>query len=215
MTRLYPIKLKDPLSGALHFLGAALSAVAAVLLISSALGDPWRIVSFSIYGATLFILYSFSTLYHWLPQEAGGKDQLFRKLDHLSIYLLIAGTYTPFCLVTIRGPWGWSLFGIIWGFAIIGMLAQSVYINVKRWITTLIYLGMGWMVLIALKPLLEALPLNGVYLLIAGGLSYSIGGIVYVAKRPNFSKHFGFHELWHLFVLAGSFFHFLCVLIFV
>jgi len=215
LTRLYPIKLKDPLSGALHFLGAALSAVAAVLLISSALGDPWRIVSFSIYGATLFILYSFSTLYHWLPQEAGGKDQLFRKLDHLSIYLLIAGTYTPFCLVTIRGPWGWSLFGIIWGFAIIGMLAQSVYINVKRWITTLIYLGMGWMVLIALKPLLEALPLNGVYLLIAGGLSYSIGGIVYVAKRPNFSKHFGFHELWHLFVLAGSFFHFLCVLIFV
>lgn len=215
MTRLSTIKLKDPLSGALHFLGAVLSVIAAILLLFSALGDPWKIVSFSIYGATLFILYSFSTLYHWLPQEAGGKNQLFRKFDHLSIYLLIAGTYTPFCLVTMRGPWGWSLFGIIWGLAISGMLVQSVYINVKRWITTLIYVGMGWMVLIALKPLLEALPLNGVYLLIAGGLSYSVGGIVYAIKKPNLSKHFGFHELWHIFVLAGSFFHFLCVLIFV
>ncbi len=215
MTRFSPIKLKDPLSGALHFLGAALSVAALVLLILAGYGDPWRTVSFSIYGATLIILYSFSTLYHWLPQEAGGKDQLFRKLDHLSIYLLIAGTYTPFCLVTMRGPWGWSLFGIIWGLAITGILVQSVYINVKRWITTLIYVGMGWMVLIALNPLLEALPLNGVYLLIAGGLSYSIGGIVYAVKRPNFSKHFGFHELWHIFVLAGSLFHFLCVLIFV
>ena len=215
MTRFSPIKLKDPLSGALHFLGAALSVAALVLLILAGYGDPWKTVSFSIYGATLIILYSFSTLYHWLPQEAGGKDQLFRKLDHLSIYLLIAGTYTPFCLVTMRGPWGWSLFGIIWGLAITGILVQSVYINVKRWITTLIYVGMGWMVLIALNPLLEALPLNGVYLLIAGGLSYSIGGIVYAVKRPNFSKHFGFHELWHIFVLAGSLFHFLCVLIFV
>jgi len=215
LTRFSPIKLKDPLSGALHFLGAALSVAALVLLILAGYGDPWRTVSFSIYGATLIILYSFSTLYHWLPQEAGGKDQLFRKLDHLSIYLLIAGTYTPFCLVTMRGPWGWSLFGIIWGLAITGILVQSVYINVKRWITTLIYVGMGWMVLIALNPLLEALPLNGVYLLIAGGLSYSIGGIVYAVKRPNFSKHFGFHELWHIFVLAGSLFHFLCVLIFV
>jgi len=215
LTRFSPIKLKDPLSGALHFLGAALSVAALVLLILAGYGDPWKTVSFSIYGATLIILYSFSTLYHWLPQEAGGKDQLFRKLDHLSIYLLIAGTYTPFCLVTMRGPWGWSLFGIIWGLAITGILVQSVYINVKRWITTLIYVGMGWMVLIALNPLLEALPLNGVYLLIAGGLSYSIGGIVYAVKRPNFSKHFGFHELWHIFVLAGSLFHFLCVLIFV
>ena len=215
MTRFSPIKLKDPLSGALHFLGAALSVAALVLLILAGYGDPWRTVSFSIYGATLIILYSFSTLYHWLPQEAGGKDQLFRKLDHLSIYLLIAGTYTPFCLVTMRGPWGWSLFGIIWGLAITGILVQSVYINVKRWITTLIYVGMGWMVLIALNPLLEALPLNGIYLLLAGGLAYSIGGIVYAVKRPNFSKHFGFHELWHIFVLAGSFFHFLCVLIFV
>lgn len=209
------MKLKDPISGALHFTGALLSVAAAMLLLLSALGDPWKLVSFSVYGMTLFTLYSFSTLYHWLPQEAGGKDQLFRKLDHLSIYLLIAGTYTPFCLVTIRGPWGWSLFGVIWGLAIIGMLVQSVYINVKRWLTTLIYIGMGWMAIIAIKPITENLPLNGIYLLVAGGLAYSIGGIVYATKKPNLSKHFGFHELWHVFVLTGSFLHFLCVLLFV
>ncbi|MFA5103733.1 MAG: hemolysin III family protein [Candidatus Margulisiibacteriota bacterium] len=209
------MKLKDPLSGALHFAGALLSIAVMVVLILSGQGDPWKLVSFTIYGATLFILYSFSTLYHSLPQEAGGKDQLFRKLDHLSIYLLIAGTYTPFCLVTIRGPWGWSLFGVIWGLAVIGILVQSVYINVKRWITTLVYIGMGWMVVFALKPLFENLPINGIYLLIAGGLAYSVGGVIYATKKPSFSKYFGFHELWHIFVLVGSFLHFLCILMFV
>lgn len=212
----YPfIKLKEPLSGALHFSGAVLSAAAIVVLILSGIGDPWKIVSFSIYGTTLLVLYSFSTLYHWLPQEAGGKNQLFRKLDHLSIYLLIAGSYTPFCLVTIRGPWGWSLFGVVWGLAISGMLVQSVYINVKRWLTTSIYIGMGWMAVFAIKPILENLPTNGIYLLVAGGIAYSIGGVVYATKKPNLSKYFGFHELWHVFVLAGSFLHFLCILMFV
>ncbi len=209
------MKLKNPLSGSLHFIGALLSIAAIVLLILSGLGDPWKIISFSIYGSTLLILYSCSTLYHWLPQEAGGKNQIFRKLDHLSIYLLIAGTYTPFCLVTLRGPWGWSLFGVIWGLAIMGILIQAVYINVKRWITTSIYIGMGWMVVIALKPIYESLQLNGIYLLVAGGLAYSIGGVVYTLKKPNISKYFGYHELWHIFVLLGSFLHFLCVLIFV
>ncbi len=209
------MKLKEPLSGVLHLSGALLSVAAAVLLILSGLGDPWKIVSFSVYCSSLLILYSFSTLYHWLPQAAGGKGQLFRKLDHLSIYLLIAGTYTPFCLVTLRGPWGWSVFGVIWGFAFIGMLVQSVYINVNRRLTTLIYIGMGWMVVIAVKPLFEALPLNAILLLIGGGLAYSLGGVVYAYKRPNFAKYFGFHELWHVMVLAGSFLHFVCVFMYV
>lgn len=185
------------------------------MLLLSALGDPWKIVSFSIFGATLFILYSFSTLYHWLPKEAGGRYQLFRKLDHSSIYLLIAGSYTPFCLVTIRGPWGWSLFGIVWGLAVTGILIKYLNINTGRWIRTLLYVGMGWIAVIAIRPILENLSLNGLYLLVAGGLAYSIGGIFYTTKKPNFSKHFGFHELWHIFVLVGSFLHFLCVLIFV
>jgi hemolysin III len=205
------MKLKDPLSGALHFLGVLLSIIALIILILNGLDSVWKLVSFSIYGATLILLYNFSTLYHWVPQELGGKQQLFRKLDHLSIYLLIAGTYTPFCLVTMRGPWGWSLLGVVWGLALIGILIQSVYINVDRSFTTLVYIGMGWMVLIAFKPLLATLNLNGIWLLLLGGVSYSVGGVVYARKKPNLFKYFGFHELWHVFVLLGSFCHFLAI----
>ncbi len=207
--------LKDPVSGALHFAGAIFAAIAIVLLVRAGWGDAWKIVSFSIYGASMLILFNFSTLYHWLPKEAGGPHQIFRKLDHLSIYLLIAGTYTPFCLVTLRGPWGWTIFGIIWGLAIAGILMQSVYINVARWLTTLVYLGMGWMIVVAIQPLMNNLEVNGLYLLLAGGLSYSVGGIIYGLKKPNIFKHFGFHELWHVFVLLGAFFHFMAVLLYV
>ena len=205
------MKLKEPLSGTLHLLGLLLSVLALVSLLIAGLGSVWKIVSFSIYGATLILLYNFSTIYHWAPQEAGGEQQIFRKLDHLSIYLLIAGTYTPFCLVTMRGPWGWSLFGVIWGLALLGILIQAIYINVDRRFTTLIYIAMGWMVLIAFKPLLETLNINGIWLLVLGGVVYSVGGIVYAFKKPNLFKYFGFHELWHVFVLLGSFFHFLAV----
>ena len=163
----------------------------------------------------MLMLFIFSTLYLWMQKEAGGPHQIFRKLDHLSIYLLIAGTYTPFCLVTLRGPWGWTIFGIIWGLAIAGILMQSVYINVARWLTTLVYLGMGWMIVVAIQPLMNNLEVNGLYLLLAGGLSYSVGGIIYGLKKPNIFKHFGFHELWHVFVLLGAFFHFMAVLLYV
>ncbi len=209
------MKMKEPISSILHLLGAILSVAALVVLVLSGLDSVWKVVSFSIYGATLILLYSFSAVYHWVPQAWGGKNQLFRKLDHLSIYLLIAGTYTPFCLVTMRGPWGWSLFGVVWGLAIIGVLIQSVYINVDRRFTTLVYIGMGWMVVIAFKPLLDALSLNGIYLMVLGGVTYSVGGLVYAFKKPNLSKYFGFHELWHTFVLLGSFFHFLAIYYFI
>jgi len=209
------IKLKEPTNGFLHFIGMLLSIAALVILILNGLDSPWKIVSFSIYGATLILLYNFSTLYHWLPKEYGGKNQLLRKLDHLSIYLLIAGSYTPFCLVTMNGPWGWSIFGVIWGLAILGVIVQSIYINVNRKITTALYIGMGWMIVIAIKPLMDNLPLNGLYLLVVGGILYSVGGIVYALKKPNLFKYYGFHELWHTFVLLGSFFHFLAILLYV
>ncbi len=209
------MKLKEPLNGALHFIGLCLSIAGLVVLLIIGRDSPAKIISFSIYGAALILLYFFSTLYHWLPQKAGGKDQILRKFDHLSIYLLIAGTYTPFCLVTLSGAWGWSLFGVIWGLAAAGILVQSIYINVNRWITTMIYIGMGWLVIIAIKPLIEALPFNGVLLLILGGVLYSIGGAVYAAKKPNFFKYFGFHEIWHVFVLLGSILHFIVILLFV
>jgi len=209
------MKLKDPVSGALHLTGLVLSIAGLVLLVIIGRDSVWKIVSGAIYGGTLVLLYNFSTLYHWLPASAGGKSQLFRKLDHLSIYLLIAGTYTPFCLVTLRGPWGWSLFSVIWGFALLGIAIQSFHIDLDRRLTTLIYVGMGWLVVFALQPLAAAIPWNGIILLVAGGVFYSIGGVIYALKRPNLFKFYGFHELWHTFVLLGSFCHFLAVFFYV
>lgn len=209
------MKLKEPLSGLLHLIGAVLAIPALIVLIVTGHNSVWKIVSFSIYGASMFLLYLFSTLYHWLPKEAGGKNQVFRKLDHLAIYLLIAGTYTPFCLNTLRGPWGWSIFGVVWGLAIIGMAIQGVFINVWRWLTTTVYVVMGWVIVLALKPLLANLSWNGFLLLLGGGIIYSIGGVIYTIKKPNIFKKFGYHELWHIFVLGGSICHFLALLFYV
>jgi hemolysin III len=209
------MKLKEPLSGFLHLIGAFLAIPALIVLIVTGQESVWKIVSFSIYGASMFLLYLFSTLYHWLPKEAGGKNQVFRKLDHLAIYLLIAGTYTPFCLNTLRGPWGWSIFGVVWGLAVVGMAIQGVFINVWRWLTTTVYVVMGWVIVIALKPLLANLSWNGFLLLLGGGVIYSIGGVIYTIKKPNLFKNFGYHELWHIFVLGGSICHFLALLFYV
>ncbi len=209
----YIMLLKDPLSGLLHLIGAVLAIPATVLLILFGIDSVWKIVSFSIYGLCLFLLFFFSTLYHWLPQRAGGKYQIFRKFDHLAIYALIAGTYTPFCLVTLRGPWGWTIFGVTWGLAILGITIQSIFINAPRWLTTSIYVLMGWIIVIPIKPITLLLPISGIYLLLAGGLTYSIGGIIYTIKKPNLHKHFNYHDLWHIFVLLGAFFHFLALLL--
>lgn len=205
--------LKDPISGFLHLIGAVLAIPATVILIILGSDSAWKIVSFSVYGACLFLLFTFSTIYHFLPARFGGKYQIFRKLDHLAIYALIAGTYTPFCLVSLRGPWGWTLFGITWGLAITGMSIQAFYINAPRWLTTSIYVLMGWMIVIAIKPITVSLPSLGINLLLAGGITYSLGGVIYTIKKPNFHKYFNFHDFWHIFVLFGAFFHFLALLL--
>lgn len=209
------IKLKEPLSGLLHLFGMFFGIAALVLLLVFGHDSPWKVVSFSIYGASVILLYLFSTLYHWLPKEAGGKYQVFRKLDHCSIYALIAGTYTPFCLITLNGAWGWTLFGLIWGLAITAITIQAIYINVWRWLTTTAYVVMGWLIVIALKPLIENLPAAGFYWLFAGGVIYSLGGIIYTIKKPNLFKKFGYHELWHVLVLLGSICHFVTLFFYV
>ncbi|MDF9617112.1 hemolysin III family protein [Pseudomonas entomophila] len=193
-----------------HLVGAVLACIGAVWLIVVAglQGDPWKIVSFSIYGFTLLLLYSISTLYH---STRGRAKQVMRKLDHLSIYLLIAGSYTPFCLVSLRGPWGWSLFGVVWGLAVIGMLQEIKPRSEARILSIVIYAVMGWIVLVAVKPLLSSLGAAGFAWLAAGGVFYTVG-IVFFAFDSRF-RHW--HGIWHLFVIAGSLMHFVAVYLYV
>lgn len=198
-------------NGYSHLAGAVLAvAGTSVLVVLAALrGDPWRIVSFSIYGATLCLLYLSSTLYHSLR---GRAKAVFRKLDHCAIYLIIAGTYTPFALVTLKGAWGWSIFGAIWGLAAAGIV-QELTLRAKgtRLISLAIYLAMGWLALIALVPLTRALSWSGMAWLAAGGIAYT-GGIVFYVYDERF-RHW--HGLWHLCVLAGSAAHYVAILRFV
>ncbi len=185
-----------------HLGGAVLALAGAVLLVVFAAlqGDAWKIVSVSIYGFTLVSLYSLSTLYHSLR---GRAKFVLQKLDHQSIYLLIAGSYTPFCLVTLRGAWGWSLFGVVWGLAVLGCV-QEFWSNKARILSVVIYVVMGWVVVVALVPLYRALGSVGFTWLVAGGLSYTLGIVFYaIDARVPWA-----HGVWHLFVLAGGAAHF-------
>ncbi len=190
-----------------HLLGVGLSVTGLVLLLNAAnaQGDIWKLISFSVYGSMLILLYLASTLYH----SVRGQAKLWlQKLDHAAIYLLIAGTYTPFTLVTLHGPWGWWIFGINWGLAVLGIVQEFVLGKRTRALSMFIYLAMGWMVLVAIKPLLAVLPLAGFWWLGAGGLFYTVGIIFYVLdERMRHS-----HGIWHLFVLAGSACQYWCVL---
>ncbi|MEO7009946.1 MAG: hemolysin III family protein [Caldimonas sp.] len=190
-----------------HLVAAALVLPGAiVLVVLSALGgDPWKVVSVSVYGAALVLLFTFSTLYHSLR---GRAKNVLRKLDHQSIYLLIAGSYTPFCLVTLRGPWGWSLFGVVWGLAALGSLQELRTRSEARILSLVIYVVMGWLALIALLPLLHALGSAGFAWVAAGGAFYTVG-IVFYALDTRLTHA---HGVWHLFVVAGSGAHYVAIL---
>ncbi len=190
-----------------HLVGAVLALAGAIVLVVLAAvgGDPWKVVSVAIYGVTLVVLYSFSVLYHSLR---GRAKNVLRELDHQSIYLLIAGSYTPFCLVTLRGPWGWSLLGIVWGLAVLGGLLELWSSREPRILPVVIYLLMGWVVLAALIPLLKALGPAGFAWVAAGGLFYTLG-IVFYALDTRLTHA---HGVWHLFVMAGSATHYVAIL---
>lgn len=193
-----------------HLIGALLAATGALVLIfiAARLGDPWKIVSFSIYGAMLLALYVASTLYH---STRGPAKDVLRKLDHCAIYLLIAGSYTPFTLVTLRGPWGWSLFGAVWGLALIGVIQEIWLARGARVLSLVIYVLQGWLALIAVVPLISALTWGGFAWLAAGGLLYTVGIIFYATDEKL--RHG--HGVWHLFVLGGSAAHYFTVLLYV
>ncbi len=209
--------IKDPFSALSHLAGALLSALGLALLVSLAAtrASAWHVASFAVYGTSMVLLYASSGLYHWLRLSERGTRAL-RRLDHIMIYLLIAGTYTPLCLVPLRGAWGWSLFGVVWGLALAGVALTLFWLQAPRWLTTAIYLGMGWASLAAISPLMEGLPAGGLAWLGLGGLFYSGGALIYALKRPDpWPGRFGFHEIWHLCVLAGSFCHFWLMLAYV
>lgn len=193
-----------------HGVGSLLAIAGLVLLIvfSSIYGNPWYVVSFTIYGSSLVILYTMSTIYHSLPR--GTAKNVFEILDHSSIYLLIVGTYTPFELVTLRGPVGWTLFGITWGMTVVGILFKVFFVKKFVVLSTLIYIIMGWMIVFAIKPLLERLPIDGIIFLVLGGILYTIGTIFYIRRKMKYH-----HAIWHLFVLGGSVMHFFAILFYV
>jgi hemolysin III len=193
-----------------HGIGALLSIAGLAVLVSFAAlyGDAWHVVSTSIFGATLVLLYAASTVYHsvWHHQT----KLLLQRLDHCAIFLLIAGTYTPFALVNMRGPWGWTLFGVVWSLALLGIALQLFPRRRNERLSLILYLGMGWMAVAAIKPFLAGVETGGLILLLIGGLFYSLGVIFYVWRQLSYH-----HAIWHGFVLAGSSFHFFAVLFYV
>ena len=193
-----------------HGVGALLSIVALVLMLVFAVryGNVWHIVSVSIYGGTLILLYTASTFYHGV--RAHGLKHLLQRIDHASIFLLIAGTYTPFTLVSLRGHWGWALFALVWGIALLGIMLELGTTRGRQKLSLALYLGMGWIVLIAIKPMLDQVEPGGLLLLLLGGLSYTLGVFFYV--RHTMAYH---HAIWHLFVMLGSLLHFFSIFFYV
>lgn len=207
-THTYP-RREEVANAITHGIGAALSVVALVLLIvfSSIKGTAWHVVSFTIYGVSMLLLYSCSTLVHSFKE--GKVKDIFEFLDHSSIYIYIAGTYTPFVLLAVRGNLGWTLFGIVWGIALLGVLFKVFFVKKFLFLSTIFYIVMGWLIVIAWGPLTAAIPSTGITLLVTGGVLYTLGTVFYVWRA--FPYH---HAIWHLFVLGGSVTHFFAILLY-
>ncbi|GAA5132794.1 PAQR family membrane homeostasis protein TrhA [Alloalcanivorax gelatiniphagus] len=198
--------VEELLNSLTHGIGLVLSIVGTIVLVVSAsrLGDPWKIVSFSVFGATLALLYGASMLYH--ASRAPRSRAIYKMLDHCAIFALIAGTYTPFLLVNMRGPVGWTLFGVIWGLAATGIVLKLVFGNRYKLARVGIYLAMGWLVLFASGELVDSIDAQGFWLIVAGGVTYTAGVVFYLADRLPYN-----HAIWHLFVVGGSACHFAAV----
>lgn len=210
--------LREPINALTHGLGALLGSVGLIVLLVRADGEPARVASALVYGVSLVLLFVASTLLHAIR---AGADRLrvFRVLDHAAIFVLIAGTYTPITLIPLREAnpaVGWTLFGLVWTLAFLGVLFKLFWIGAPRWVSTGLYLLLGWLAVVAIRPLISALPPAALAWLVAGGLAYSIGAVIYAVKRPDpFPRVFGYHEIWHLFVLAGAAAHFVLIAQFV
>lgn len=208
-------QLREPFCGLSHLVGAGLSVVGLVALLWVTRGRPWHITAVSIYGASLIILYLASTLYHSLPVDPKRVERL-RAVDQAAIYGLIAGTYTPVCLLALRGAWGWSLLSVVWAIGLSGAALRLGWRKFPEWLCFSLYLLMGWLVVVALVPLFQAVSAVGMGWLFVGGAFYTVGSAVLVLDRPRlWPGRFGSHDLWHLFVLGGSACHFVLIRCFV
>jgi hemolysin III len=206
--------LREPVNGLTHLVAGVLALVGLVVLLVAATraGRVDQVVAFAVFGSSLVALYAASSLYHLLPLSPAGTARL-RRLDHVCIFLLIAGTYTPFCLLALDGAWRAGLLGAVWALALGGVLLKLVWMESPRWLSVSLYLGLGWLAVVAAPVLVQKVPPGGIAWVVAGGLVYSVGALIYAFRRPNLVPGvFGFHELWHLFVMAGSACHFWSVL---
>lgn len=210
-----PNQLREPVNGLMHLGAAIAAAVGAAIMVFVGREDVSKLISLSVYGSSLVLMFSASAAYH-LVNAKTQVQKFLRKLDHSSIYLLIAGTYTPLCLHFFDGFWRWGLLAIIWGMALVGIGVKLFVINAPRGITAGIYLLMGWLALSAINEMLTAMPLPVLVLMLVGGIWFTVGALVYIIKRPNFFPGvFGFHELWHVFVILGCLSHFIAIAAFV
>ncbi len=203
--------LREPVSGLMHLGGAAAAAVGLIVLLVLGRDNPWKELALAVYGASLVLMFAASAAYH-LIQAKPQIGRFLRTLDHSAIYLLIAGTYTPLCLHFFSGLWRWGLLGTVWSMALIGIAVKLFILNAPRWITAGIYLLMGWMSVLAVKPMFQAMPAAALVWLLLGGLFFTVGAVIYMTKRPDFFPGvFGFHEVWHIFVILGCLSHFIVI----
>jgi hemolysin III len=210
-------RFRDPASGFSHLLGAVLAVVGLVFLLHSAISNRniWQIVSFSIFGASAILLYSTSATYH-LVKASEKVITTLRKLDHMMIFVLIAGTYTPICLVLLRGKIGYTVLITLWSMTLLGIFFKIFFINAPRWLYTSIYLIMGWFAVFIIVPIYKVSGFNTIIWLGIGGIFYTIGGVIYGLKKPNLiPKWLGFHEIFHIFIILGTLSHFLMIYKFV
>lgn len=202
---------RDPISGLIHLVSAALALIGLVFLVIAGRGNALRELSLVIYGLSLITLFTASTVYHLVRMPDASTSRL-RKFDHSAIYVLIAGTYTPICLNYFSGFLRWGFLALIWGFALVGVVVKLFVIKAPRWVTAGIYLVMSWMALLVIKPMLEVIPTGGLLWMLAGGLLYTIGAVIYITKKLDLVPGvFGFHEVWHVFVTLAALCHFIMI----
>jgi len=208
-------KLREPINGLTHLIAAGVSLLGLTILLVIGWGDPGKVISLTIYGVSLIVLFLASGIYHSLNASPDTMLKL-RKFDHSAIYILIAGTYTPICFNMLEGFWKWGMLSIIWGLALVGITVKIFFIKAPRWVTAGVYIIMGWLCIIAIQEILVALPVGALIWLALGGIIYTLGAVVYITKAMDFMPGvFGFHEVWHIFVILGALAHYIMIAVYI